>query len=56
VSGIVPKLSVVCMKVGAGSIILEYVDKSIEEVKKSEDLSLKEEAKKKARLKDKNKH
>jgi hypothetical protein len=44
------------MKVGFGSINLNYVDKSLEEMKTNEDLLLKEQAKKNSLLKDKTKY
>jgi hypothetical protein len=56
ISRIVPKLSAVSMKVGAGRVNVNYLDKKIEAIKANEERGLKEEAKKKAVLKDKNKY
>ena len=44
------------MKAGFGSINLSYVDTNVEASKLNEDLLLKEQAKKKALLKDKSKY
>jgi hypothetical protein len=52
----ISEISVVSMKVGVGSINVSYVDKKIEAIKASEEQRLKQEAKKKALLKDKSKY
>jgi hypothetical protein len=52
----ISEISVVSMKAGFGSVNVSYVDKKIEAIKASEELRLKEEAKKKALLKDKSKY
>jgi hypothetical protein len=52
----ISEISVVSMKVGAGSVNVTYVDKKIEAIKRNEDLQLKEEEKQKALLKDKSKY
>jgi hypothetical protein len=52
----ISEISVVSMKAGFGSVNVSYVDKKIEAIKASEELRLKEEAKKKALLKDKGKY
>jgi hypothetical protein len=44
------------MKVGAGSVNVNHVDTKIEELKANEDRMLKEQAKKRALLKDKSKY
>jgi len=52
----ISEISIVSMKVGAGSINVNYVDTKIEEMKANEDLLLKEKAKKEALLKDKSQY
>jgi len=52
----ISEVSVVSMKVGAGSVNVNYVDKKIEAMKTNEERGLKEEAKKKALLKDQSKY
>jgi hypothetical protein len=52
----ISEISVVSMKVGAGTINVTYVDKKVEAMKANEERGLKEEAKKNALLKDKNKY
>jgi hypothetical protein len=49
-------MSLVSMKAGFGSVNLNYVDTSFEKLKTNEDLSLREQAKKKSLLKDKSKY
>ena len=56
VSWEISKMSLVSMKAGFGNINLNYVDKSLEAMKANEELRLKEEAKKKALLKDQSKY
>jgi hypothetical protein len=52
----ISEISLVSMKVGAGSVNVSYVDRKIEAMKGNEELRLKEEAKKKALLKDQGKY
>jgi hypothetical protein len=52
----ISEISVVSMKVGAGSVNVSYVDKKIEAMKANEDRLLKEQAKKEALFKDKSKY
>lgn len=52
----VSETSDVSMKVGPGTIMISYVDREIEAMKKNEDLSLKESARKNYLLKDKGKY
>jgi hypothetical protein len=52
----ISEISVVSMKVGAGSVNVTYVDKNMEAIKADEEQGLKAEARKKALLKDKNKY
>jgi hypothetical protein len=52
----ISEMSVVSMKAGFGSIILSYVDGEIEAIKKDEELSLKESARKNYLLKDRIKY
>jgi len=52
----ISEISLVSMKVGAGSVNVSYVDRKIEAMKANEELRLKEEAKKKALLKDQSKY
>lgn len=52
----ISEISLVSMKVGAGSVNVTYVDKKIEAIKENEERGLKEEGKKKALLKDQNKY
>jgi hypothetical protein len=52
----ISEISVASMKIGAGSVNVNYVDKKIEEMKVNEERALKEQEKKKALLKDKSKY
>jgi hypothetical protein len=52
----ISEISLVSIKVGAGSVNVNYVDTKIEELKANEDRMLKEQAKKRALLKDKSKY